>query len=170
MTKGCIAALYVKHLLEHQTASPFKIVVWPDSGSAKAVVQRLGPGRRAKHWEVQTLWVRQLVKFGLMSLTKVSTLENCADVLTKHVPRAVLDKLAGMMGYTLLGEESATSKNVHEHQSEFFWIRKVAALMKLLVFDDEEIDELENDIHSFVDKTTHLTTAVLRREGEMSRL
>ena len=27
--------------------------------------------------------------------------------------------------------------------------------MKLLVFDDEENDELENDIHSFVDKTTH---------------
>ena len=28
------------------------------------------------------------------------TLENVADLLTKHVPRAVLDKLAGMMGYT----------------------------------------------------------------------
>ena len=28
MTKGCIEALYVKHLLEHQTARQFKIVVW----------------------------------------------------------------------------------------------------------------------------------------------
>ena len=42
--------------------------------------------------------------------------------------------------------------------------------MKLLVFDDEENDELENDMHSFVENTTHLTTAVLRRGVEMLML
>ena len=57
ITKGCIDGLYAKHLLEHQTARPFKIEVWTDSSSAKAIMQRLGPGRRAKHLEVQTLWV-----------------------------------------------------------------------------------------------------------------
>ena len=31
ITKGCIEALCVKHLLEHQTARPFKIEVWTDS-------------------------------------------------------------------------------------------------------------------------------------------
>ena len=82
MTKGCTEALYVKHLLEHQTSGPFKIEVWTDS-SAKAIMQRLGPGRRAKHLEVQTLWVQQLVKIGLISLNKVDTLENCADVFDK---------------------------------------------------------------------------------------
>ena len=51
-----------------------------------------------------------------------------------------------------------------------FWDQKVAALMKLPVFDDEENDELDNDVRSFVDETTHLTTAVLRRCVEMSRL
>ena len=96
MAKGCIEALYVKHLLKNQTARPFKIAVWIDSSSAKVIMQRLGPGRRAKHLEVQTL------------VGQGSTLENCADVLTKHVPRAVLDKLAGMMKIS----------NVHEHQSE----------------------------------------------------
>ena len=54
--KGCIEALYVKHLLEHQTARPFKIDVWTDSSSAKAIMQRFGPGRRAKHLEVQKMW------------------------------------------------------------------------------------------------------------------
>ena len=57
ITKGCIEALYVKHLLEHQTARTFKIEVCTDSSSAKAIIQRLGPGRRAKHLEVQTMWV-----------------------------------------------------------------------------------------------------------------
>ena len=55
ITKRCVEALYVKHLLEHQTARPFKIKVWTDNSSAKATMERLGPGRRAKHLEVQTL-------------------------------------------------------------------------------------------------------------------
>ena len=96
ITKGCIEALYVKHFLEHQTARTFKIEVWTDSGSAKAITQRLGPGRRAKHLEVQTMWVQQLNKLGLFSMNKLGALENVADLLTKHVPRAVLDKLAGI--------------------------------------------------------------------------
>ena len=37
VTKGCIEALYVKHLLEHQTARPLKNEVWTDSSSAKAI-------------------------------------------------------------------------------------------------------------------------------------
>ena len=49
MRKGCIEALYAKHLLEHPASKPFKIEVWTDSSSAKAIVQRLGPGE-----EVQT--------------------------------------------------------------------------------------------------------------------
>ena len=106
ITKGCMEALYMKHLLEHQTARPFKIEVWTD---AKAIMQRLGPGRKAKHLEMQTMWVQQLAKIGLISLNKLNTLENVADLLTKHVPRAVLDKLAGMMGYTFLAEEKLKS-------------------------------------------------------------
>ena len=118
ITKGCVEGLYIKHLLEHQTGRPSKMEVWKDSSSAKAILQRFGPGRRAKHWEVQTLWVQQLVKIGLISLNKVDTLENVADALTKHVPRAVLYKLAGVMGYTFPSAEAAKVQNVHEHQSE----------------------------------------------------
>ena len=44
------------------------------------------------------MWVQQLNKLGLISMNKLNTFENVADLLTKHVPRAVLDKLAGMMG------------------------------------------------------------------------
>ena len=44
------------------------------------------------------MWVQQLNKLGLISMNKLGTLENVADMMTKHVPRGVLDKLAGMMG------------------------------------------------------------------------
>ena len=94
----------------------------------------------------------------------MSTLETCAYVLTKHVPRAVLVK---MMCFTFLGEETATFQ-MYTSFSQNYWDEKVAAIIKLPVFDEEENDELENDIHSYVDKTIHLTTAVLRRGVEMS--
>ena len=169
ITKGCIEALYVKHLLEHQTARPFKIEVSTDSSSAKAIIQRLGPGRRAKHLEVQTMWVQQLAQIGLISLNKLNTLENVADLLTKHVPRAVLDKVEGMMGYTFPGEETAKFQQ-YTSINQNYWNQRVAAVEKLRVFDDGENERLEDDVRSFVDKTSHLTTAVLRRGVEMNML
>ena len=109
------------------------------------------------------MWVRQLAKIGLISLNKLKTLENVSDLLTKHVPRAVLDKLAGMMGYTFLGEETAMFQE-YANINQNYWNQRVAAVEKLPVFDDGENESLENDVRSFVDKTTHLTRAVLRRE------
>ena len=169
ITKGCIEDLYVKHLLEHQTARTFKIEVWTDSSSAKAIIQRLGPGRRAKHLEVQTMWVQQLNKLGLISMNKLGTLENVADMMTKHVPRGVLDKLAGMMGYSFPGEQTAKFQE-YSSIGQSYWNQKLRTMEKLPIFDDEDTEELEHDVHSFVDKTTHLTTAVLRRGVEMSML
>ena len=162
ITKGCIEALYVKHLMEHQTARPFKIELWKDSSSAKAIMQRLGPGRRAKHLEVHTMWVQQLNKICLISLNKLGTLENVADLLTKYVPKAVLDKLAGMMGYTFPDEETQKFQE-YTNINQNYWDQELAAVERLPVFDDGENESLEDDVHSFVDKTSHLTTAVNSR-------
>ena len=126
ITKGCVEALYVKHLLEHETARTFKIEVWTDSSSAKAIIQRLGPGRRAKHLEVQTMWVQQLNKLGLISMNKLGTLEIVADLLTKQVPRAVLDKLAGMMGYSFPGGGTAKFQ-AYSSIDQSCWNQKLAA-------------------------------------------
>ena len=51
-----------------------------------------------------------------------------------------------------------------------FGIRKLAAIERLPVFDDGENESLEDDVRSFVDKTSHLSTAVLRRGVEMNIL
>ena len=108
------------------------------------------------------MWVQQLNKLGLISLSQVSTMYRCFE----KTPRDVLDKLTGMMGYTFPSEDSATFQT-YTNFSQNNWDQKVATTMKLPVFDDGEDDELYNDIHSFVDKTTHLTTAVLRWSVEM---
>ena len=36
------------------------------------------------------------------------------------------------------------------------------------MFDDGKNESLEDDVRSFVDKTTHLTTAVLKRRVQMN--
>ena len=113
------------------------------------------------------MWVQQLSKLGLISMNKLGTLENVADMMTKHVPRGVLDKLARMMGYSFPGEETAKFQDYssieqsHSNQNNGG---------KMPIFNDEDNEELEHDVHSFVDKTTHLTSAVLRRCVEMSML
>ena len=50
-----------------------------------------------------------------------------------------------------------------------YWDQKLAAVERLTVFDDGEKESLD-DVHSFVDKTSHLTTAVLRRCVKMNVL
>ena len=89
--------------------------------------------------------------------------------MTKHIPRAVPEQLAGMMGYTFADEEAQKFQkctNINQN----YWDQKLAAVERLLVFDDGENESLEDDVHSFVDKTSHLTTAVLRRCVEMNIL
>ena len=99
------------------------------------------------------MWVQQLNKLGLISINKLNTLENVADLLTKHVPRAVLVKLAGMMGYPFLGEETAKFQ-AYSSIDQAYWIQKLAVTEKLTIFDDGDNEELEHDFYSFMDKTT----------------
>ena len=99
------------------------------------------------------MWVQQLNKIGLILLNKLGTLENVADLPTKHVPRAALDKLAGMMGYTFPDEET---QKFQEYTSinKNYWDQKLAATERLPVFDDGENESLEDDVHSFVDNVS----------------
>ena len=102
-----------------------------------------------------------------ISLNNLDTLETVADVLTKHVPRTVLDKLAGMMNYTFPVAETVKFQAC-ANINESYWNQKVAAIERRPVFDDGDNEELEQDVRSFVDKTTHLTTAVLTRGVEIN--
>ena len=105
MTKGCVEGLYVKHLLERQGFGEMTIKLWTDSSGAKAISKRLGPGKKAKHLEVQTFWVQQIQREGLVETGKVGTEDNNADILTKYVPRAILDKLMYDLGFTFPNKE-----------------------------------------------------------------
>ena len=74
-----------------------------------------------------------------------------------------------MMGTTFPGEETAKFQ-AYTSINQNCWNERFATVEKLPVFDDGENEEFEDDVRSFVDKTTHLTSAVLKRVVEMSIL
>ena len=55
ITKGCIEALYVKHLLGHQTARPFKIEVWTEQ-QRQSHYATAWTRAQSKPLEGQTMW------------------------------------------------------------------------------------------------------------------
>ena len=67
-----------------------------------------------------------------------------------------------MMGYSLPGEETAKFQE-YSSIEQSYWNKKLTTMEKLPIFDDGDNEEFEHDVRSCVDKTTHPTTAVLRR-------
>ena len=111
VTKGAVEALYLKHLLGQQ-GFEVSVVIHTDASAALGVFNRLGAGKRMKHIEIQNLWVQQLVRNGLVRLVKVSTHENPADILTKHVNRSWLDYVLMMCHIRFPGEEIVENESV----------------------------------------------------------
>ena len=54
---------------------------------------RQGVSKRAKHIELKFMFIQQLVQDGIISIHKVPTKDNLADILTKYTTREVLQWL-----------------------------------------------------------------------------
>ena len=69
----------------------FGLQINTDSVAAKSICSRRGAGK-VRHLDVRELWIQERVARGDLSVRKVHGPDNLADLLTKHVPRSVLDK------------------------------------------------------------------------------
>eukprot|EP00971_Amphidinium_carterae_P312693 6214830-Amphidinium_carterae.2 len=120
----------------------FKIEVWTDSSSAKAITQRLGPGKRARHIDVQNYWLQEQVKEGIVTMCKVRSEQNVADALTKYLPKGILDYLSGIMGHAFPNEEYikyqpwSAIKDKHYKEQEGYEAR-----LQDYTFEGEDEDE-----------------------------
>ena len=162
ITKGVVEGIYAQQLFEQQGFGKLQVQVYTDSTGAKAISKRLGPGKRAKHLEVQTYWVQQVQREGLINTLKIGTAENCADVLTKYVPRSVLDYLCGKLGYKFPGEidlkHEPYEKVKGRHWQEKGWHWKDG--------EEEAGEEQTDELNDFRDKSDLLTASLLRRGVE----
>ena len=82
---------------------PMKIEIQSDSSMANSLTDRLGAGQRTKkHIDTGNFWMQERVQVGDLSIKKVPTAKNCADVGTKPVSASELRqhcKLAGLVFY-----------------------------------------------------------------------
>ena len=74
--------------------------LWSDASAAIAISQRSGLGK-LRHIQTQFLWLQERVSAKDLQLTKVVGTANPADMLTKHLAKADLDKHLEFSGLLL---------------------------------------------------------------------
>eukprot|EP00971_Amphidinium_carterae_P062760 1242374-Amphidinium_carterae.1 len=61
-----------------------------DSSAGKAVANRLGLNKKTKHVQLRYLYMQDIVQRGEMTISKIPTTDNPANVLTKHLPATTI--------------------------------------------------------------------------------
>ena len=67
-----------------------------DASAGIGIASRRGCGK-VRHLDTQYLWIQNYVTTGRLKLSKVQTKENYADLFTKHLPAADIQKFMTMM-------------------------------------------------------------------------
>ncbi len=84
IVSGAIEAIFVRTLLAECGINDAKIEVLTDSTSAQQLCARTGLGR-IKHLNIRLLWIQDKIKSGEISIGRVPTQDNLADILTKYL-------------------------------------------------------------------------------------
>ena len=105
MTEGASRGLALQSMLREMGVS-VDLVVATDSSAAKTFASTRGLGRM-RHLEVKDLWLQGLVQCGRLSLEKVRGDINPADVMTKYLDRALIQKLLALGGIAVVTAESS---------------------------------------------------------------
>jgi hypothetical protein len=80
-----------------EIGEPTRVRLYTDSTSAHQIAERRGLGR-LKHVELRWLWMQDEFRAGRLEITRVNTLVNPADLMTKHLHRSRLEDLMELIG------------------------------------------------------------------------
>ena len=83
----------------------FRLRVWVDSNTAKAIASRLGLGR-VRHLEVKYLWAQEAFRNKKFELKKIRGDQNPADVLTKPMSATEMAPKIAVVGGRLVGDRA----------------------------------------------------------------
>ena len=110
-----------------------------DSTAAIGTVRRLGPGKRLRHVEVELFFLQQLVKQGVVTITKKDGKQHPPDLLTKHLGWPDLKRLLRMLdveiltaaGLSLLTGAEAKSPTDEDEKAMTTMTTRIGELVKL---------------------------------------
>ena len=80
-----------------------------DASATMGLVNRRGLGK-AKHVDMQNLWIQEASKSGRFVTKKVGTSVNPADLMTKPLPKPKIEQLMSLMGYEFVKGETGALK------------------------------------------------------------
>ena len=87
---GATEALHLKNFLGEILTNKINLTIHTDVSSGKSMATRIGVSKRAKHIELRYMFIQHLIHDGILSIHKINTKHNPADILTKYVTREVL--------------------------------------------------------------------------------
>jgi hypothetical protein len=111
VSKGAALGLFLRALLS-DWALQVKLRVGTDSSAAKGFSNKRGLGRATRHVQTRFLWVQERVADGDIELFKEATADNVADVLTKPVSHALMQKHLATLGFRFDGVKSRLQREV----------------------------------------------------------
>ena len=76
--------------------------VHTDSSAAIGIASRSGLGGKARHIQVQYLWIQAKIKNGDLDMKKVDTKNNIADLMTKYLGSELFEKHVLDMGFVFM--------------------------------------------------------------------
>ncbi len=86
-------------------------VVYADSSAALAIAKRKGVGK-LRHINISSLWIQEKQDLKELELRKVLGTDNPADMMTKHLPRASLDRCMTQLNQHRVCGRAKTSLNI----------------------------------------------------------
>ena len=89
------------------------MIMFTDSTAGRSIATRFGAGKKTKHVELMYLYMQDLVRSGVLSVRKVNTKLNPADILTKYSPTEVLKNLTSKLGIVNTSHSTALSHLDH---------------------------------------------------------
>jgi hypothetical protein len=99
LNTGVHEALSVRNLIiEANLANRCEITVFTGSTTAKAIATRTGLSKRTRHVHIKHLWLQELTQTKTVTIKRIAGPDNTADILTKYVDSATLQKHCARIG------------------------------------------------------------------------
>ena len=112
VVKGACEGLGVSTLLKDLGETSPSIRMHVDATAAKGIIERKGLNK-LRHIDLDVLWLQEQEARKLLPIHKVLGTENIADLMTKNLNAATIDKYIAMMGLKFVEGRSAIAQNLH---------------------------------------------------------
>ena len=88
-----------------------RIRLLTDASTGQAISARKGIGK-IRHLDTSQLWLQEHVHKGTIEVSKIQNVFNTADLFTKHLSRAEVDRCMEIMNHKCMSGRSASAPNI----------------------------------------------------------